>query len=255
MKIISHILVRIVKKIEGFTLVEAMVGIFVISVVIGGPLVLAGRAAQDIRFSKEVFNASYLAEEAVELVRFKRETLLLECGDPASTICQKKCLSSSGAGCLGYSSVPGITETNGEASWRLFKEQFGWPSAGCFSSSGCSFDLQSVLFNASSTPNQAYDPATQQCHSLYVDRSAQLEATTTVTSSDFMYTCLTHKTPKAIDSEIRRVVYMTSTSTAPAGPNYERDYADDIRVDVKVFFKYKGFDRNVTMTDFIKARS
>lgn len=245
------------KKIEGFTLIEAMVGIFVISVVVGGPLVLAGRAAQDIRFSKEVFNASYLAQEGVELVRFKRETLLLECKDTGSTICQKKCLSSGGGpGCLGYSSVLGVTETDGEAAWRIFKEQFGAPGSNCFSASGCSFDLQSVLFNGSSTPNALYSPSTAMCDSLHVDRSAQLEATTTTTSTDFMYSCLIHKTPKAINSELRRVIYMTSTSTASAGPSsYERDYADDVRVDVKVFFKYKGFERSVTMTDFLKARS
>lgn len=236
-------------RLKGFTLVEAMVGIFIISVVIGGPMVLAGRAAQDIRFSKEVFNASYLAEEGVELVRFKRETLLLECGDPSSTVCVKQSLNPV------YTAIAGVTETNGEAGWRLFKAQFGAPNSNCFSSSGCTFDTFSILKNASGTP-ELYDPASSFCHTLYVDRSAQLEATTTMTSTDFMYTCFKNKTPKAVDSELRRVVYMTSTSTALVGPGtYEGDYNDDVRIDVKVFFKYKGTERSVTMTDFLKSRS
>jgi prepilin-type N-terminal cleavage/methylation domain-containing protein len=62
------------KQQAGFTLVEAMVAIAILSVSITGPLVIAEKGISSAIYSRDQVTASYLAQEAVEYVRNVRDT-------------------------------------------------------------------------------------------------------------------------------------------------------------------------------------
>ncbi len=249
---ILHIVRRIKKSLShqplcGFTLIEAMIGIFIISVSIGGPMVIAGRAAQEIRYSRELFTATFLGQEAIELVRFRRDSVFMECSDPSSAMC------------LAASSTilsTGVQETPNETAWKVFKNQFGGTSnTYCFSVNGCVFDMYGILKNpnANAIPVDLYDASTSNCSSLNQDRSVQINNITSTSSTDFMYLCNDHTTTKAINTQIRRVVKLTSMGSVC--PSYECSYRDDVRVDVTIFYNYRGTQKSIVVTDFIKPRS
>lgn len=230
------------KYLRGFSLIEAMVGIFIISVVIGGPMTIAGRAAQGIRSSKEIFTSTFLGEEAIELIRFKRDTLFLECSDVLSVNC----------GIITYAGVAEIAP--GDPAWRIFKAQFGYPNSLCFSANGCTFDDQSILLSPIATSTEVYDASSTSCGTLYQDRTSQLKDIPNASSLGFMYLCGTHKVASSTDAQITRVIKMTSTSTA-ACPSFDCSYSDDIKVDVNMTYRFNGSNKTITVTDFIKPRS
>jgi prepilin-type N-terminal cleavage/methylation domain-containing protein len=58
----------------GFTLVEAMVAIAILSISITGPLVIAQKGIASAVYSRDQVTAFYLAQEAVEYVRNARDT-------------------------------------------------------------------------------------------------------------------------------------------------------------------------------------
>ncbi len=61
-------------KPNGFTLIETMVAIFVLMVAIAGPLTLASKGLQATLTAKDQETAYYLAQDAVEYVRWARDT-------------------------------------------------------------------------------------------------------------------------------------------------------------------------------------
>lgn len=70
---------RLRKKIErGFTLIETLVAIFILSVALTGPLTIASKGLQTALIVKDQTTAYYLAQDAVEYVRFKRDSNTLE---------------------------------------------------------------------------------------------------------------------------------------------------------------------------------
>lgn len=58
----------------GFTLVEAMVAIAILSISITGPLVIAQKGIASAIYSRDQVTAFYLAQEAVEYIRNVRDT-------------------------------------------------------------------------------------------------------------------------------------------------------------------------------------
>ncbi|MDP1624898.1 MAG: prepilin-type N-terminal cleavage/methylation domain-containing protein [bacterium] len=68
-------------KNKGFTLVEAMVAISILSLAVTGPLVIAQKGIGSAVYARDQITASYLAQEAVEYVRNVRDTNRIE-GDP-----------------------------------------------------------------------------------------------------------------------------------------------------------------------------
>lgn len=239
------------EAISGFTLVEAMAGIFILSVVVGGPMLIAGRAAQDIRQSKETFTATYLAQEVIELIRFKRDSIFLECNDATSLNCPLITFVGSGG------PPPSVTEFPQEAAWRIFKDHFGQTPALdtlCFSAEGCTFDAQSVLASPITRPADLYIPTDANCSSLYQDGSNSLEASPATSSLDYMFLCNSHKATASVDTGLKRVVHMSATSTFPVG-SYDYFYGDEIRIDVTIDYPFKGIIKKLTITDYIKPRS
>lgn len=253
MKYLNLVFNSIRKKnfFRAFTLVEAMMGIFIISVSVGGPMVVAGRAAQEIRYSRDIFITTFLAEEAIELIRFHRDSIFLECSDQNSAMC----LAASST-VVGY---PTVQELPNETAWKVFKNQFGYSGGTlCFSATGCVFDGYSMLINPTqnSIPMGIYEASSDSCYSFFQDKRSQIsgENTPSLSSLDFMYLCSEHAPNGSTDTRIRRVVKMTALSTSLC-PSYDCMYNDDIKVDVTTFYEYRGSQRSVTVTDFIKPRS
>jgi len=60
-------------KNSGFTLIEAVVAIFVIALIITGVFTLIQRTVMDRAFAASQLQATYLAQEGVELVRNQRD--------------------------------------------------------------------------------------------------------------------------------------------------------------------------------------
>ena len=240
--------VRKSAPIRGFSLVEAMAGIFILSIVVGGPIVIAGRAAQDIRQSKEAFTATYLAQELIELIRYKRDSIFLECSDATSV----NCALSTFTGTSGP-----VNEFTQEAAWRIFKDHFGsTPPVNtlCFSAEGCTFDARSIITSPVIRPLDIYVPTSSSCSSLYQDDSNSLEYAAGTSSLDYIFLCNSHKALASTDTRLKRTVRMMSSSTFPDG-SYDALYGDEIRVEVTVNYPFRGSTKTLIVTDYIKPRS
>lgn len=61
------------KTVRGFTLIETMVAVTILTLAIAGPLVTANRAILAARISRDQLTASYLAQEGIEYVRAMRD--------------------------------------------------------------------------------------------------------------------------------------------------------------------------------------
>lgn len=60
-------------KSYGFTLIESLVAIAILSIAVAGPLVTASRALVATEIAQDQFTASYLAQEGIEYVRALRD--------------------------------------------------------------------------------------------------------------------------------------------------------------------------------------
>lgn len=60
-------------KNKGFTLIEALVAIAILVISITGPLTIASKGMSSAIFAKDQITAFYLAQEAVEYIRNKRD--------------------------------------------------------------------------------------------------------------------------------------------------------------------------------------
>lgn len=62
------------QHIQGFTLVETLIAISVLMIAITGPLTLAGRGLHATVVAKDQDSAFYLAQDAIEYIRWVRDT-------------------------------------------------------------------------------------------------------------------------------------------------------------------------------------
>ena len=62
----------------GFTLIETLIAILLLSTAIAGPLTIASKGISSSMLAKDQVGAFFLAQDAVEYVRFKRDTNKLE---------------------------------------------------------------------------------------------------------------------------------------------------------------------------------
>lgn len=65
---------------RGFTLMETMVAILVLSIALTGPFTLAQKGLQAALISKDQITAFYLAQDAIEYIRYARDTNCLAAG-------------------------------------------------------------------------------------------------------------------------------------------------------------------------------
>jgi prepilin-type N-terminal cleavage/methylation domain-containing protein len=66
---------------KGFTLIETMVAVLILATAIAGPLTIASEGLSTALVAKDQTTAYYLAQDAVEYVRFARDTNRLQSND------------------------------------------------------------------------------------------------------------------------------------------------------------------------------
>jgi len=64
----------------GFTLIETLVAVLILATAIAGPLTIASRGLTTALVAKDQVTAFYLAQDAVEYIRFKRDSACLAAG-------------------------------------------------------------------------------------------------------------------------------------------------------------------------------
>lgn len=65
---------------KGFTLIETLVAVLLLSLAIGGPLTIASKGLTATLVAKDQFIGFYLAQDAIEQVRFLRDSACLASG-------------------------------------------------------------------------------------------------------------------------------------------------------------------------------
>ncbi len=74
---------KIIKKIQtsrGFTLIETLLAVLLLATAIAGPLTIASKGLTSTLIAKNQFTAFYLAQDAMEQVRFLRDSACLAAG-------------------------------------------------------------------------------------------------------------------------------------------------------------------------------
>lgn len=72
---------NLIKKAKGFTLIETLVAVLLLATAIAGPLTIASKSLLAALVAKDQVTAFFLAQDAVEYVRFVRDTNKLRGGD------------------------------------------------------------------------------------------------------------------------------------------------------------------------------
>src|SRR6266404_2318694 len=62
------------KNMKGFTLIETLVAVLLLSIAIVGPMTIAQKGLQTALIAKDQSTAFNLAQDAVEFIRFARDT-------------------------------------------------------------------------------------------------------------------------------------------------------------------------------------
>lgn len=70
---------------SGFSLIETIVAIFILTMVITGPLALSAQSLKAASAAKNNFLAANLAQEGIELIRFYRTNNMLRCSSNCDT--------------------------------------------------------------------------------------------------------------------------------------------------------------------------
>jgi type II secretory pathway pseudopilin PulG len=105
------------KKSKGFTIIEAMIAIFILSVSVVSMLGITATSASYARYANNEITANYLLQEAVDSIRNSRDTIAFQ---------MKSDIINGG--------------------WDNFLKRYGYPNSKCFSASGC--DLMIEHFNS-----------------------------------------------------------------------------------------------------------
>ena len=66
---------------KGFTIIETLIAIFILTLSITGPIYISSFAFRNTIDSRDNISAQYLSEEVIEVIKNKRDTLILS-GDP-----------------------------------------------------------------------------------------------------------------------------------------------------------------------------
>jgi Tfp pilus assembly protein PilV len=69
-----------IKIPKGFTLIETLIAVFLLITAIAGPLTIASKGLTATQVAKDQFIAFYLAQDAMEQVRFMRDSACLAAG-------------------------------------------------------------------------------------------------------------------------------------------------------------------------------
>lgn len=239
---------------RAFTLIEAMVGIVIIVTAITGPLSVAVSSATYAKDTKDKITAIYLAQEAVDILRFERDSLLIKCSQNDDVVCPQYSLNGDPRLAINYGIDSFETTTN--AAWRIFKSNLK-NNTDCFVTDnggepGCSFDFYDFTQNTSLPPvKYVYTGSVDEnCNYLFRDESAMGGTT------GGAYLCQANGSgPSFKKTKFQRVIKLTHFNTVTGGNQYYQDYNDDVRVNVTVSYaKSYGIIKSVEVVDFLHAK-
>ncbi len=163
----------------GFTLVETMVAIFILTIALTSLLSLTSRSLFMARYSRNEITANYLLQGAVDYIRNQRDSVAFQ-------------QEFSGGG------------------WTKFLTNLGSPNSKCFSTNGCYFDVnnKSLSIKVCNISNPTFGLI--KCPVFYYDRDATSDSfytyTNTGTLSNFKRKILLKINPNNPDE-----LYMTIT--------------------------------------------
>jgi prepilin-type N-terminal cleavage/methylation domain-containing protein len=107
---------RMLQKNRGFSLVETLVAISILMISIAGPMVLVGNGIRSSRFARDQVTAFYLAQDAIEAIRYIRDANRIEkvlSSDPDSVpwdaVTQYSCTDASPCGIDSYRVYNGLS--------------------------------------------------------------------------------------------------------------------------------------------------
>lgn len=272
---------------KGFTLLETLASIAILSIVVIGPLSVTINSSSYARVTKDTIVATYLAEEAIEMLQNQYDSLYVYC---------KKNASSTETG--GFCEPTALETTTGQTSWRLFKDKlsgvggqrtcylpknssYSYPGNAAGNPNGCALDY--VDMTASSTETLVrYDAESASCSYLvpvssstsrYVtDGSVSMPGGGTsgndgggltggywVNATSTKYVCSGVPSHVTSGGRVEQKQY-ARTITVDQLPTFETgaantQYNDDIRITSNVRFKaLNGTSHNVVVTRFMHAR-
>lgn len=215
-------------SIQAFTLVETLVSVFIVTIVIIGPLILASNASMYAKLTKDTMIATYLAQESIELLRHQQDSLYIRCAVQNIAQCS-----------------PTEGERPNEAAWRILYGRLTSNAQGpsCFVSenpSGCSFDFIDMTANEDVNPTK-YMSSSSDCNMLSYDKVAHVYVCTGVRGFGLQTTSFS------------RTIKITPIRT---WSGTDQGYNDDWRVVVTVTFKrFNGYTHEVKLVDFLHARA
>lgn len=235
--------------ISAFTLVETMVATVIIVIAVSGPLSVAVASSGYVRDTKDNMTSVYLAQEAVDLLRYKRNSIAINCSvnndvSEGSLACPAINLEDN------YSPITGTSSAK-ESAWRIFKDQIGLDiasgNASCFSVDGCFYDLDGFIGKGPVQPPVTYN--SEGCGYLY-----RKDNGTGDNSDDFMYLCTSGPSGDYTKTHFSRKVVLERIATST--PNsYIYDYEDDIRAIVTVtYVRHNGLIKEIKLVDFIHSK-
>lgn len=108
------------KNPKGFTLIETLLAVLLLSIAIVGPLSITAKGMTTTLVAKDQFVAFYLAQDAIEQVRFIRDSACLAAGTspcPLGTWLSSLslCTNASGSAVCNIDSIQGTVCTQGSA--------------------------------------------------------------------------------------------------------------------------------------------
>lgn len=218
------------RSTRGFTLVETLVSTMIITMVILGPLTVASNASTYARLTKDTLIATYLAQEAIELLRHQQDSVYI------------RCIQSTTAAC-----TPINAETSAQAAWRVFRARLASNAQGasCYeidNPTGCAYDFIDMTANEDFDPTK-YVSNQAGCNTLSLEDATSIYVCTGAHGSGPGYTL----------TNFSRAVSITSIPTF-TGP--DQNYNDDLRVTVTITFKRQnGYLHQVKIVDFLHARA
>ena len=138
--------------VSGFTIVEAIVAVFILSISISAMLGLTVSSYSSAKYANNELTANYLLQEAVDAIRNSRDTMVFQ--------------------------KSGVNATN----WSAFLTAYGKDtSSSCFSNNGCGVSVNSyftpgtpsTFVSACTADTQGLGGSTIPCSALQYDDSAQ----------------------------------------------------------------------------------
>lgn len=259
MILVSHNNNRNNVNTQGFTLLETLVSVGILALVIVGPLAVIMNSSSYARQTKDTVVATYLAEEAIELLQNQYDSLYVYCKKNP-----------------GVSPCTGTETTAGQLAWRVFKERLnaggGQPS--CFltsdggvtaNSDGCSYDFEHMIGDITENPTR-YSSSDDECPYL-VGASTTIpfyvhdgDTYNLVNIEKHRYVCkgeVSHIGVASIDSKpFTRSVSVEWLPTFNEGPaNFAAYYNDDLRIISSVTYRgINGYPYTVKVTRFMHSR-